>query len=93
MIEPWMEWVLWGVTIVFFISVVLCMVQAVIGAYISDRVVSIDALTSLTIAILGFLAAIYKKSIFLDVALVYALIAFVGTLAVSKYLEGRDIGE
>lgn len=93
MIEPWMEWVLWGVTIVFFVSIILCLIEAFVGESIFDRVVSIDALTSLTVVILGFLAALYEEAIFLDVALVYALIAFVGTLAVSKYQEGREIGD
>ncbi|KXB07433.1 hypothetical protein AKJ52_00305 [candidate division MSBL1 archaeon SCGC-AAA382C18] len=88
-----MDQILWGVTSIFIISVVICMIEAVIGDSIFDRVVSIDALTSITIAILGLIAAVNEAAIFIDVALVYALIAFIGTLAVSKYQEGRDIGE
>ncbi len=93
MIEIGINEILWGVTIIFLISTIFCLIQLVIGKSIFDRVVSVDALTSITVAILGLFAAIYRESIFLDVALVYALLAFIGTLAVSKYQEGRDIGE
>ncbi len=66
-----------------------CAVRAFIGPTIPDRVVAIDAMTSLMIAALVVLGVRYRAAIFLDVAMVYALLAFVGTLVVSKYLERR----
>lgn len=81
------------VVIAFLIGILLTMIQAIIGATMFDRVVSIDALTALAVGVLGFFALIYDQAIFLDVALVYAIIAFIGDLAVSKYLEGRGLEE
>ncbi|MCS7131142.1 MAG: monovalent cation/H+ antiporter complex subunit F [Hadesarchaea archaeon] len=69
----------------------LCMLRAILGPTAPDRVVAIDALTSLMTACLVLLAVLWRAPIYLDVALVYAFLAFIGTLAVSKYLEGRRL--
>jgi len=81
------------VAAIFFISMIFCLIQAIRGATMFDRVVSIDALTALSVGILGFLSLYYNQEIFLDIALVYAIIAFIGDLAVSKYLSGRGLEE
>lgn len=82
-----------SVIIVFLVAILLCLIQAVIGATLFDRVVSIDALTGLAVAVLGFFALWYNQVIFLDIALVYAILAFIADLAVAKYLEGRGLEE
>ena len=71
----------------------LCLVRAVLGPTAPDRVVAIDALTSLLVAAFVLLGVHYRAPIYLDVALVYAFLAFLGTLAVAKYLEGRRLGD
>lgn len=81
------------VIIAFSLGILLTMIQAIIGATMFDRVVSIDALTALAVGVLALLALMYQEPMFLDVALVYAIIAFIGDLAVSKYLEGRGLEE
>jgi multicomponent Na+:H+ antiporter subunit F len=63
----------------------------VLGPTAPDRVVAIDALTAITAAILVLLGVFYRESFFLDVALVYAFLSFLGTVAISKYLEGRGL--
>lgn len=79
------------VIIVFVGAGLTCLARAAYGPTAPDRVVSIDALTSMVIVALVLLGIQYKQSIFLDVALVYAFLAFLGTLAISKYLEGKGI--
>lgn len=78
---------------VLILSMLFCMIQAIRGASTFDRVVSIDALTALSVGVLGLLAFYFNEAIFLDVALVYAFVAFLGDLAVAKYLEGRGLEE
>lgn len=80
-----------GIIIAVIGASLFCLVRAVLGPSAPDRVVSIDALTGLTVAALVLLGVWYRSPIFLDVALVYAFLAFLGTLAVSKYLEGRGL--
>ena len=83
--------ILLGVLIIVLGAILFCAVRAVLGPTAPDRVVAIDAITTLMVASLVLLGIHYRASIYLDVALVYAFLAFLGTLAVSKYLEGRGV--
>ncbi|HID60892.1 MAG TPA: cation:proton antiporter [Hadesarchaea archaeon] len=77
-------------TILFGASL-LCALRAALGPTAPDRVVAIEALVALMIGVLVLLGAYYNASIYLDVALVYAFLAFLGTLAIAKYLEGQGV--
>lgn len=78
---------------VLTLSSLLCLIRAVIGPSAPDRVVSIDALVALTIAILVLFGLMFEAPILLDVALVYAFVAFLGGVAIAKYLEGKGLEE
>lgn len=85
--------ILLGVISVLIISVILCMIQAVRGATAFDRVVSIDGLIALSVGVLVLLSVYFKESILMDIALVYAFVAFIADLAVAKHLEGKGLEE
>ena len=75
------------------IGMSLAMIRALLGPTLYDRVLALNTLgtkTVLLIAVLGFLAG---RPEFLDLALVYALINFIGTIAVLKYFEVGDLGK
>ena len=80
-----------GIIIVLAGASLFCIVRAVLGPTAPDRVVAIDALTAIIVACLVLLGVIYQASFYLDVALVYAFLSFLGTVAISKYLEGRGL--
>jgi len=80
-----------GIIIVLAGACLFCLVRAVLGPTAPDRVVAIDALTAIISAALVLLGVFYRESFFLDVALVYAFLSFLGTVAISKYLEGRGL--
>ena len=54
-----------------------------------DRVVAFDVLTIVSITFIVLAAIIQGRGIYLDVALVYALLSFLGVIAIARYLEGR----
>ncbi|MCU7800033.1 MAG: cation:proton antiporter [gamma proteobacterium symbiont of Lucinoma myriamae] len=54
-----------------------------------DRVIAFDVLTVVSITFIVLSALIEKRGIYLDVALVYALLSFLGVIAIARYLEGR----
>ena len=54
-----------------------------------DRVVAFDVMTIISITFIVLAALIEQRSIYLDVALVYALLSFLGVIAIARYLEGR----
>jgi multicomponent Na+:H+ antiporter subunit F len=78
--------------VLFGVACLCCLIRAVRGPTAPDRVIAIDAFTWLVVACLVLLGIGYGASIYLDVALVYAFLAFIGTLAISKYLEGKEVG-
>ncbi len=79
---------LWVLALVLVILMIICLVRLILGPTVPDRVVSLDTINTLAIAELVILGVILKEIIFIDVALVYTLLAFVSTLCIAKYLEG-----
>jgi multicomponent Na+:H+ antiporter subunit F len=73
--------------LLIFFSIVFGIIRLVIGPDTVDRVVAIDLLTIVTIALIALLAHNMGRYIYLDVALVYGLLSFLGVLAVARYLE------
>ncbi len=70
----------------------LALARALLGPTIYDRILALNSFgtkTVLMIAVYGFLSG---RPDFLDIALVYALINFAGTIAVLKYFEYGDLG-
>jgi multicomponent Na+:H+ antiporter subunit F len=83
--------ILMGTLIVLFGACLICAARAVMGPTAPDRVVAVDAIVALMTTSLVLLGVYYRASIYLDVALVYSFLSFLGTLAVAKYLEGRGV--
>ena len=67
----------------------LAMVRLFKGPSAADRVVALDAINTLVVAAMIVLAVVFRQFIFVDVAIIYALLAFVGTLYIAKYLGGE----
>ncbi len=67
----------------------LAMVRLFKGPTSADRVVALDAINTLVVASMIVLAAAFRQILFVDVAIVYALLSFVGTLYIAKYLGGE----
>ena len=59
------------------------------GPTTPDRVAAADTLAVITTAGLAGLASIFNNPIYLDIALVYGTLAFVGTVAIARALEGN----
>ncbi len=74
------------------VAMALALVRALKGPTVYDRILAVNAfgtLTVLFIAVHGFLTG---RPEWLDIALVYALINFIGTIAVTKYVAGSRLG-
>ncbi len=79
--------------IAILVAMALTLFRLFAGPTLYDRVLGVNSfgtLTVLLIAILGFLAG---RPEFLDIALLYALINFVGTIAILKFFRYRAIGD
>ena len=70
------------------VAVFLAMYRLLVGPRAADRAVALDALTNITAGLLVIMAFMFQRFIYMDVALVYTILAFVGVIAVARYLEG-----
>jgi len=59
------------------------------GPDLTDRVVALDLISMIAVAISALYATAYDAPVFLDVAILMALITFVGTIAFAHYIERR----
>jgi multicomponent Na+:H+ antiporter subunit F len=75
---------------VLSLSVLLVFVRFLRGPGIVDRVVALDLLITTGIAIIAVYSIITNQSTFLDIAMILALIAFLGTVAFSYYLQRKQ---
>jgi multicomponent Na+:H+ antiporter subunit F len=79
-------------TLAVLVAMGLALVRAALGPTVYDRMLAVNMFgtsTVLLIALAGFLAG---RPAFLDIALVYALINFIGTIAALRYFEYGSAG-
>jgi len=67
----------------------LCLFRIGRGPTAPDRTVAIDILGTLVVGFCCLMAIITEQDYYMNIAIAWALISFVGTLALAKYLEGR----
>ena len=68
-------------------GIVLALLRLLKGPATVDRVVALDAMTVISISLIVFIGKMAGRVIYLDVALIYGLISFVGVVALARYLE------
>ncbi|AKL96777.1 multisubunit sodium/proton antiporter, MrpF subunit [Clostridium aceticum] len=76
-----------GATIFLAILTFACLYRAYVGPTPTDRVISINVISTKITTIIALLAILTGEDTFIDVALVYAMIGFIMTVCVSKYVE------
>jgi len=73
-------------TAAILIAMALALVRALRGPTVFDRIVSVNAFGTLTVVLIAVHGFLTGRPEFLDIALAYALISFIGVIAVTKYL-------
>ncbi len=79
-------------TLALLVAMALALARALLGPTVFDRVLAVNSFgtkTVLLIAVFGFLTG---RPDFLDISLIYALINFIATIAVLKFLKFGDLG-
>jgi multisubunit Na+/H+ antiporter MnhF subunit len=71
------------------LALLLGLLRLVLGPQSPDRVVAADTLSVITTAGLAGLAAMLESPLYLDVALIYGVLAFVAVVAIARAIEGN----
>ncbi|MFC4356691.1 cation:proton antiporter [Halobium salinum] len=88
-VTPFLSDALVGAAAAFVVFAVVVLYRVVKGPTMQDRVIAVNVVGSNTVVILALLAAAFGESGFLDVALVYALLNFLMSIAISKFTVDR----
>jgi len=75
------------------LSAVLCLYRIGSGPTAPDRAVAIDILGTLLVGFCAMLAIETKSDFYLTVAIAWALLSFIGAIALAKFLEGKGFDE
>lgn len=75
-------------------TIFLCMLRAIKGPSASDRLIAINVISTKTIMLILIVSFLLNETYFVDVAIVYALISFLSSIVISKFIEnsgGKNI--
>ena len=81
-----------AVTLATIVTMGLALIRAVLGPSVYDRVLAVNMFGTKTVLLLSVIAFLYGRPDFLDLALAYALINFIGVLAVLEFFRTRVEG-
>ena len=71
----------------------LCLYRVGKGPTAPDRTVAIDIFGTLVVGFCVILSIMTKKDLYMNIGISWALVSFIGTIALAKYLEGRGFDE
>jgi len=83
-----MIYILYIAMVLLLVGMLFAVVRFVIGPTAGDRTVALDTLTTIMVAGLVLLSAVFDRFIYVDVALVYGVLGFIGVIVIARYLEG-----
>lgn len=70
------------------VMVVLCLIRAIIGPRIADRIVSVNMMGTMVMVIIAILALMLEEGYLVDICLIYAMISFLAVIVLTKVYMG-----
>lgn len=85
-----------GALILLAIMVILCLIRAILGPRIADRIVAVNMMGTMVITMIGILALMLGEGYLVDICIIYALISFLAVIVLTKvymgvYLEKKEM--
>ena len=78
---------------VLLVCCFLCLYRIGMGPTPPDRAVAIDVLGTVVVGFSALFTLISKSDFYMNVAISWALLSFIGSVALAKYLEGKNFDE
>lgn len=73
-------------------AMAMALTRALLGPTVYDRILAVNTFGTKTVLMVAVFGYLTDRPEFLDISLLYALINFIGTIAVLKFFEYRDLG-
>lgn len=88
MIAGIMNEILIGGAVLFVALIICCVIRMLTAKTAPDRMLALDVINILVVIIMILLSIAFAQPIFIDVAVLYAIISFVGTMYIAKHIAG-----
>jgi len=75
------------------LCIIMCLYRVGKGPTAPDRTVAIDILGTLVVGMCAIFTIITGKDFYMNIGVSWALLSFIGTIALAKYLEGKGFDE
>ena len=80
-------------TISILVSFIFVLIRLFLGPTLYDRVLALNAFGTLAVLMISVVGFLFGRPDFLDIALLYALLNFIGTIAILKFFRYKEIGD
>ena len=82
------DWLFQAILIVLAIMLVLCLIRAIIGPRIADRLVAVNMMGTMVMVIICVLGLIMNEGYLVDICLIYAMISFLAVVVLTRVYTG-----
>ena len=82
------EWIFHIILVILAVMLVLCLIRAVIGPRVADRLVSVNMMGTMIMCIIVILGVIMNEGYLADIALIYAMISFLAVVVLVRIYTG-----
>ena len=84
-----LDWAAGAAIVLLLIAMLLVLVRLARGPNLGDRIMALDTLTTLAVGLIGALTVRTGLTLYLDIAIAVALLGFLSTVALARYLLTR----
>jgi len=74
---------------ILVLTIFACLYRAIKGPSNADRLIAINVIGTKTIVLMTMISVLFGKKFYEDVVIVYALISYLATVVISKYVDER----
>ena len=81
-------WLIYGILSIQAVLLLLCLIRAVVGPRIADRLIAVNMITTMVTVMIAVLAVLKEESYLVDICLIYAMISFLAVVVLSRIYIG-----
>ena len=82
------DWIFYGILSLQAVLLILCLIRAVIGPRIADRLVAVNMITTMVTVMIAILAVLKNEGYLVDICLIYAMISFLAVVVLTRIYTG-----
>ena len=82
------DYIFHGVLCVLAVMIIICLIRAVIGPRIADRLVAVNMIGTMVMVSIAILAILKNQSYLIDICLIYAMISFLAVVVLTRIYTG-----